>query len=60
MDSDQSGSKIDKLTSDNYYAWKLRILHDLALKDWEDFVDRLHSIMKTDEIWKKKTENPKH
>ena len=54
MDSDQSGSKIEKLTSDNYYAWKQRILHVLALKDLEDFVDPPDYNTETDAAWKKK------
>ena len=54
MDSEQQNSKIDKLTSDNYYAWKQRILHVLALKDLEDFVDPPDPDTELDLSWKKK------
>ena len=54
MDIDHSGSKIDKLTSNNYHAWKQRILHVLALKDLEDYVDPPDSSTEINDSWVKK------
>lgn len=39
MDSDSSTHKIERLTSSNYHTWKQRIIHLLALKDLDEFVD---------------------
>jgi len=39
MESELSSSKIDKLTHDNYYAWKQRIVHLLALRDLDEHID---------------------
>ena len=54
MDTDHSNSKIEKLISDNYYAWKQRILHVLALKDLEEFIDPPESEAEITPIWRKK------
>ena len=54
METEHSGHKIDKLTSDNYHAWKQRILHVLALRDLEDYVDPPDSDTQIKDSWKKK------
>ena len=39
MDYDSSATKVDKLTTENYYAWKQRIIHLVALKDLDEFIE---------------------
>ena len=58
MDSENSSSKIEKLTNTNYHFWKIRIVHILTLKDLENYLeDEAPSpeTSKPDEIarWKK-------
>jgi hypothetical protein len=38
MESEHSSNKIEKLNSNNYHSWKIRIQHVLTLKDLEDFL----------------------
>ena len=39
MDAESSTTKIDKLNGHNFHAWKQKIIHLLALKDLEDYID---------------------
>ena len=39
MDSESSSTRIEKLNSDNYYAWKQKIEHLLVLKDLWEYVE---------------------
>ncbi len=39
MESETSSTKIDKLNYSNYHFWKIRIVHNLTLKDLENFLD---------------------
>ena len=39
MDYDSSVTKVEKLTSENYHVWKQRIIHVLALKDLDQFIE---------------------
>ena len=54
MDSESSNTKIEKLSSSNYYSWKQRILHVLALKDLEDYIEPPHESVVIDSAWRKK------
>ena len=39
MEAESSSVKIEKLTTDNYHAWKLKIQHALVLKDLDDYIN---------------------
>lgn len=39
MEQDTMSTKIEKLSSNNFHAWKQKIFHILALKDLENFID---------------------
>lgn len=38
MDSETNSTRIEKLNNSNYFAWKIRIEHLLALKDFDDHI----------------------
>lgn len=54
MNSDSQSTKIEKLTEDNYHAWKQKVEHLLVLKDLEEFIVDDKSAIKNSADWKKK------
>ncbi len=55
MDFEPSSLKLEKLSNSNYYSWKQKIQHVLALKDLEEFIEEGPPQVATELLsWKKK------
>ena len=55
MDSESFSSKIEKLSENNFHAWKQKIKHLLALKDLSEFIEESSPSDDTDSAtWKRK------
>ena len=55
MESESNSHRIEKLNDTNYFAWKIRIFHILALKDLEDCLNEDPPEDATERVtWQKK------